>query len=295
MDWTAAAWRIGKLSREWTTFRGVATVWLPGSHVRDLRATKGNGPWANGPRNGLVLHVNVSESGTPISFFAAGPPTNPNYVCPNWQIYKSPAAGGSWSLLPFNWQSWCQADGNSWGPAVEMAGMPGEPMTQFQLDEAARIYKIGHDEYGWPYQVTDSIYKKGHGTHVMGGLAWGGHSCPGSIRAGQRQTILDIAEGVDMALTDADAELVARKVLTLDGVIKAPEGAGGAPTNPYWSLKSHIEYITKTVQGIGQNGATDAELAKLKAAIDALATGGGTVNLPVTGGNVSIDYGGPTT
>ena len=40
------------------------TVWLPGAHVYDLRATRGNGPWSNGPRRGVVLHVNVSTNGT---------------------------------------------------------------------------------------------------------------------------------------------------------------------------------------------------------------------------------------
>jgi hypothetical protein len=187
---------------------------------------------------GCVLHVNVSENGTPYQFFKLGPPTNPNYVCPNWQIYKSAAAGGVYQMLPVNWQSWCQADGNGWGPSIETAGMVDEPLTPYQIDEIGKIYKIGHDEWGWPYQITDSISRPGLGTHAMGGAAWGGHPCPGTLRASQRKTILAAAQGVNVTMPTAHDIAVA--VLTTDGIIPAPDSS--TSTNKFWSLASHVSY-----------------------------------------------------
>ena len=46
-------------------------------------------------------------------------------------------------------------------------------------------------------QVTNSVDVKGYGTHVMGGGAWGGHTCPGpGPRAGQRREIIRRAEAI---------------------------------------------------------------------------------------------------
>jgi hypothetical protein len=43
---------------------------------------------------------------------------------------------------------------------------------------------------GFSLQVTDSVTVQSYGTHVMGGDAWGGHTCPGpGPRAGQRAEI----------------------------------------------------------------------------------------------------------
>jgi hypothetical protein len=141
------------------------------------------------PRKGCVLHVNVSSSGTDYHFFGYDPPSNPNYVCPNWQIYKTATSGpgsvGTVQMLPFNWQSWCQADGNSWGPSIETAGMPGEAMTPYQLAQIAKIYKIGHDEWGWPYRICDSTGSTGFGTHVMGGTGVGRPYLPRSRPEGR--------------------------------------------------------------------------------------------------------------
>jgi hypothetical protein len=82
--------------------------------------------------------------------------------------------------------SWAQVNGNKWGWSLETAGHADEPLTDAQLNELAKW----HVWCGAKDEVTDSVNGHGIGTHVMGGAAWGGHECPGKIRAGQRHEII---------------------------------------------------------------------------------------------------------
>jgi hypothetical protein len=60
----------------------------------------------------------------------------------------------------------------------------------------ARLYKWGHDTYGWPYSLAEAPGQRGFGWHGMGGGAWGGHTgCPGDLRKNRRQAILTQAQG----------------------------------------------------------------------------------------------------
>lgn len=166
--------------------------WLPGAHRVDLSADHGYGPFHVGGFMGVVLHVNVAEHGTSDDFFRH----NAASVCPNFEVYKSEAEGGIHQYLPLNWRPWCQVDGNQKWAAIETAGMPNEPLTGFQIQAIARILAAYHNRHAMPLQVTDSVNTAGFGTHSMGGPAWGGHSCPGTIRAGQRPAILAAAKAM---------------------------------------------------------------------------------------------------
>jgi hypothetical protein len=180
------------------------TTWLPGAHVVDLSGSRGNGPFSD--FLGVCLHVNVDENGTSDSYFES----NPGEVTPNFQVYKSAAAGGIHQFLPFNWQPWCQIDGNFNYAAIETAGMPGEALTDYQMHAIASILAVYHAEHGMALHVTDNPGSSGFITHQAGGEAWGGHSCPGPIRAAQRQAIIDLigtppTPGDDMSQADIDA------------------------------------------------------------------------------------------
>jgi hypothetical protein len=59
----------------------------------------------------------------------------------------------------------------------------------------AKILRVYHDEHGMVLQLANKPGEKGFGTHEMGGVAWGGHPCPGAIRAAQRSQILALASG----------------------------------------------------------------------------------------------------
>lgn len=149
---------------------------------------KGNGPFEADPL-GWVLHVN-SSNGMLDDFFRAGPPLNPDSVCPNFQVYKD---GTTHQHLPLNWQPWAQADGNSCYGAVETEGHVEEPLTDDQLISLAKIH-IAYRRLGVPDQLADAVGERGIGTHRMGGLAWGNHPCPGPRRADQRADIISLAQ-----------------------------------------------------------------------------------------------------
>lgn len=187
-------------------------LWMPGVHHRSLvgRSNGSHNAVAGWHPTGVVLHVNdspVGSRGTSIDWYAAG--GGSDSVCPTWQVYPD---GETWQLLPANVQPWCQAAGNSWGLAIETGGNHAEPLTGKAVAAAAAIMRWVHDEWGIPLQVTDHPSRPGLGTHKMGGQAWGGHPCPGTIRAAQRQQILDIAQGGGMAQLDDDDRKFIRDV-----------------------------------------------------------------------------------
>jgi hypothetical protein len=188
----------------------VSTEWLPGATVHDLHPGIGNGPF--GAFYGVVLHVNVDEHGTPDSFWGNG---NRGQVCPNFQVYKD---GSIHQMLPLDWQPWCQVDGNFHYAAIETAGLPNEPLTDAQLTACARIVRAYHEQMGMPLRVANTPGEHGLGIHSMGGLAWGGHSCPGTIRAGQRKTIL--ARAATSTAPKGD-DVSAQDVID---ALKSPEG-----------------------------------------------------------------------
>lgn len=171
----------------------MASQWLKAAQKVDLSGSRGNGPFST--FLGVILHVNVSgptSNGTSIDYFKS----NPGEVTPNFQVYRD---GSIVQFLPFNWQPWCQIDGNFNYGAIETGGDPDQPLTEAQLVSCAKIIRAYHRRMGFEYKIANSPGQKGLGTHQMGGLSWGGHACPGDIRAGQRQEILDRAQATKPA------------------------------------------------------------------------------------------------
>lgn len=90
-----------------------------------------------------------------------------------------------------NDKAWTEAAGNPYWISIETEGFPDQPYTPAQIDAIARVIKWVYETHGgFPLNVTDSPAIRGIGTHSMGGAAWGGHECPGAIRAGQRPAII---------------------------------------------------------------------------------------------------------
>lgn len=243
----------------------MTTQWLPGATVHDLHPGIGNGPFGIDGRTflGVILHVNVSENGTPASFWGNG---NPGQVCPNFQVFKD---GSIDQMLPLNWSPWCQIDGNFNYAAIETAGMPNEPLTAAQLEACARIVRAYRDVLGMELRVADQPGQRGLGTHEMGGAAWGGHVCPGAIRTAQRREIIALAEGDPMPTVD---EIWSHKFSdgeTAEFTLKqAQNRADKAATNAFAAKASVAEL--------------DARVAALQAAVATLTAAGGTVT--VSGG-----------
>lgn len=137
---------------------------------------------------GLVLHVQVGDNSCYGEF------VNPaNQASSTWWVSKT---GVLEQYVDSDDTAWTEMAGNSTWDSVETEGLPSEPLTQQQVVMLARLYAWGHELYGWPFQITNSVSGRGFGWHGMGGPSWGNHPhCPGDIRKAQRIAILALAQG----------------------------------------------------------------------------------------------------
>lgn len=179
-------------------------IWLP--FATKVPINKGSGPFTNGNPLGWVLHDNESN-GNLDSFFAAGTDRNPDEVCPNFQVYK---VGPPHQHLPLLDIPWCQSAGNSTYAAVETEGYATESLNANQIHYLGLIH-AAYRAHSIPDAIADNVGQRGIGVHYMGGAAWGGHSCPGTIRAAQRPDIITAsqpAQSIPPALPTKDDTMV---------------------------------------------------------------------------------------
>jgi hypothetical protein len=102
--------------------------------------------------------------------------------------------GGAWEqYVDLADKAWAEAAGNPYWISVECEGFDTEDYTAIQVQRLGELYAWGMALFGWQAEITDSVDGYGLGTHRMGGAAWGGHSCPGDIRANRRGDILSAA------------------------------------------------------------------------------------------------------
>jgi len=134
---------------------------------------------------GWILHV-TQGNGSPFGMFNRNIPGSRKFST-LW-VAKSGAIRMFGSLFK---ESWAQVDGNPEYWSIETEGFDHESLTQSQLNSLARIHRALEIASGRNYShVVDRVGGVGIGTHSMGGTAWGGHACPGTIRAGQRDEII---------------------------------------------------------------------------------------------------------
>jgi hypothetical protein len=139
------------------------------------------------PTRGLIPHVQVGN-GSLFGWF-----NNPaSQVSSHLWLSKS---GDFEQYIPFDRRAWAQAAGNPYWISCECEGFETEDYSSIQIIRLGELFAWGMREFGWKAEITDSTSGYGIGTHRMGGQAWGGHSCPGDIRANRRGDILAAAQG----------------------------------------------------------------------------------------------------
>ncbi|WP_307786282.1 peptidoglycan recognition protein family protein [Streptomyces clavuligerus] len=136
-----------------------------------------------GGQRGLILHVQEGEGSLFERF--SHPMTRSS------AHFWVSQAGEIEQYVSVHDRAWTQSAGNPDWVSVETSGFATEPLTAPQVEAVARVYVWGAREHGWPLEVTDSPEGRGLGTHAMGKGAWGGHACPGTLRARQRDTVMD--------------------------------------------------------------------------------------------------------
>ena len=107
-----------------------------------------------------------------------------------------PTGNGSWGSGAMMGVVMHTMVGNLQPTTVNLFNSPSAAVSA-QLTASAQLVEVLSRFAGFPLQVTDSVDIKGYGTHVMGGAAWSGHTCPGpGPRAGQRYEIIARAEAI---------------------------------------------------------------------------------------------------
>jgi hypothetical protein len=154
-----------------------------------------NGSWGSGAMMGVVMHTMVGNlQPTTVDLFNSSTAA----VSAHFGIAQD---GSVWQFGPIGkgWIAWAEMAGNETWYSIEHAddGDTANPLTDAQLVASAQLVEVLSRFAGFPLQVTDSVEVKGYGTHVMGGAAWGGHTCPGpGPRAGQRYQIISQAKAI---------------------------------------------------------------------------------------------------
>lgn len=162
----------------------MAATHYPTASFRPVRNTSGT---MTQPTRGLIPHVQVG-TGSLFGWF-----DNPASEVSS-HLWLS-LDGAFEQYVPFDRRAWAQAAGNSSWISVECEGYDTEDYSPIQIQRLGELFAWGMREFGWRAEITDSPNGYGLGTHRMGGAAWGGHSCPGDIRAKRRGDILAVALG----------------------------------------------------------------------------------------------------
>ncbi len=160
-------------------------LWFPGAVRRPLPVNVGGTLVRS---RGLVLHVQAGDN-SPYGWFSQ----ETTKASAHWWVGR---AGLVEQYAPADRIAWAEAAGNAAWHSVETEGFPGEGLTAEQIAALAALYAWGHDRWGWTLGLAETPDGTGLGWHGMGGAAWGGHfDCPGEIRRGQRQQIINVALG----------------------------------------------------------------------------------------------------
>ena len=97
-----------------------------------------------------------------------------------------------------DWMAWTQEAGNPhWrGVEHEDKGNPATPLTAAQIAASAQVFEAMSAFDGWPLQATDDVTGRGVILHSDGGVPWGNHDCPGTVRAAQRPALIALASQI---------------------------------------------------------------------------------------------------
>jgi len=184
--------------------------WWPQAVRREVPFWPSAGRFSAAPI-GWILHVTVMN-GSPWSLFTNSQPPSRRFS--HLWFAKS---GQVEQYAPLSSISWAQVSGNPTYWSCETEGFPAEPLTSAQLDALAAWHVFS----GASDALAQAPGQHGIGTHYMGGLAWGGHSCPDPVpgagpRSRQRPAIISAAQvlrsGGGGALTADDLAQIAATV-----------------------------------------------------------------------------------
>lgn len=194
-----------------------------------------NHGWGRPATVGLVVHV-AEGNGSLFGWF-----DDPaSQVSSHFWVSK---AGAVEQYVDTQDTAWAQAAGNLEYLSVETEGFDTEPLTAAQGAALALLIGWCHQTFGIPLTMVDHG-GRGITTHAFwpSGLpdpAWGGHPCPGKLRAGQLPTIVAAAgtpagliggDTVDLAIDAQGRKVITGKDVTNGDLMVFTETAADANT-----------------------------------------------------------------
>ena len=152
-----------------------------------------NGSWGSGAITGVIMHTMVGTQAGTIAWF-----NNPQAQASAQFGVGFDGAIHQFGPIGQGWIAWHAGAANAtwYGIEHEDDGDPSRPLTDAQLTASAQLTEMLCGFAGIPLQVTNSPANWGLGTHSMGGSAWGGHACPGDVRAAQRGEVIRRAQAI---------------------------------------------------------------------------------------------------
>lgn len=175
--------------------------------------------------------------------------------------------GRVWQWRDTLYQADAQAGGNDYCISVETedGGQPETRWTPVQFDRLVELVGWLGVEHAIPMRLVASTDERGIGWHRQF-PAWNPnrHSCPGDTRLQQLRTeLLPALQGADMPLTDADKQWIAARLEESER-----------------RVARYVDHGDAAIQGTGNHhGRVREDLDALAAQVDALAAGGGTVDV----------------
>jgi hypothetical protein len=203
-----------------------------------------SGEFGSGKISGVIMHTMVGNlPGTIAAFNDQTPPRKSAHfgIAQSGLIHQFGPIGKGWI-------AWAQAGGNDGWYSIEHAddGSTGNPLTESQIEASAQLLECLSAFADFPLRVTNSVDGTGYGTHVMGGIAWGGHTCPGpGPRAGQRDGIVALAKKIRTGGVTLDEH-------TTGGELSLADFAAAESTAPSTILRQ-----TAIVTGVYQDDLAD--------------------------------------
>jgi len=142
---------------------------------------------------GVIMHTMVGTQAGTISWF-----NNPDAGASAQFGVGFDGAIHQFGPIGQGWIAWHAGAANAtwYGIEHEDGGDPSRPLTDAQLTASAQLTEMLTGFAGIPLQVTNSPSTGGLGTHSMGGSSWGGHACPGDVRAAQRGEVIRRAQAI---------------------------------------------------------------------------------------------------
>jgi hypothetical protein len=162
--------------------------------INDPFPTHNGTPGAFGTPYGGVIHTEVGFEHAVIDEF-----NNPAAQASAFFSIGMDGHIHQYGPLGKDWMAWTQIAGNPhWrGVEHEDKGHPETPMPAAQLAASAQVFEAMSAFDGWPLAATDDpVNGRGIIFHSDGGVPWGNHDCPGSVRRAQRPAIIALAKQI---------------------------------------------------------------------------------------------------